>query len=109
MYGFISGKYYFDRPWDIQKAMSESVATETTEPAVDTTEGRARSLNLNLDGVRHVVYFLLDSSASIGSRNFNTSISLAKAITKKVGWQRVSDYSRWYHKGFLNEHSAFYA
>lgn len=104
-----SGKYYFDMPWDIEKAISDSVATETTEPAVDTSEGRARSLNIHLDGIRHVVYFLLDSSSSIGSRNFDKAITLAKAITKKVGWQRSSDCAKSRHKYILKEHSAFYA
>ncbi|CAN7992754.1 unnamed protein product, partial [Ixodes hexagonus] len=81
-----TGRFYFDNPLVIDSNLRNHL-TQVAQESADLNENDMpleRSLNLNEQGVRHVVYFAFDASASIGLNNLKTGVGLAKAITRKI-------------------------
>ncbi|KAM7303824.1 complement factor B [Ixodes scapularis] len=80
------GRFYFDKPRSVEESLRNQLTRLAEEPAKlnKNDEQLERSINVNERGVRHIVYFAFDASASIGLNNLKTGIGLAKAITRKI-------------------------
>ncbi|KAM7303822.1 complement factor B [Ixodes scapularis] len=80
------GRFYFDKPRSVEESLRNQLTRLAEESAKlnKNDEQLERSINVNERGVRHIVYFAFDASASIGLNNLKTGIGLAKAITRKI-------------------------
>ncbi|XP_064484455.1 sushi, von Willebrand factor type A, EGF and pentraxin domain-containing protein 1-like [Ornithodoros turicata] len=81
------GKFYYDMPLQAkERLMKPLTVIKSMSDALNAPveENRARALNLNVSGVRHVVYFVIDASSSMGEIDFRKGVALARAIIMKI-------------------------
>ncbi|XP_064484457.1 sushi, von Willebrand factor type A, EGF and pentraxin domain-containing protein 1-like isoform X2 [Ornithodoros turicata] len=80
------GKFYYDMPSNVEERLMKPlrIIQNMSDTLNTPVESRARVLNLNVSGVRHVAYFVIDASTSMGERDFWKGVALTRAIIMKI-------------------------
>ncbi|XP_064484486.1 sushi, von Willebrand factor type A, EGF and pentraxin domain-containing protein 1-like [Ornithodoros turicata] len=78
------GKFYYDTPLEVKEKLMKPLTDIGNVSDTPDENYRTRALSLNVSGVRHVVYFVIDASSSIGERDFLKGVTLARAIIMKI-------------------------
>ncbi|XP_064484453.1 complement factor B-like [Ornithodoros turicata] len=81
------GKFYYDMPSVVAERLMKPLRIIQNMSGIlnaPVEESRAWVLNLNEPGVRHVAYFVIDASSSMGERDFWKVVALTGAIIMKI-------------------------